>query len=151
MTLCKKYSLSPITTNLRWHKTREKDVVEIATFDLIGLLPTNHIIIIISYNGLQEFMRKRCKRAEIFNIVRRSSQLKWGYKMANWRLSRRFHTLMWRPWDTVQNLKSPRLYGRVDSTAVCLTVFQSPLMLFEKNAWEKYLFDMKLVLLVLCW
>ena len=25
-------------------KTREKDVVGIATFDLIGLLPTNHII-----------------------------------------------------------------------------------------------------------
>ena len=46
--------------------------------------------------------------------------------------------------------KSPRLYGRVDSTAVCLTVFQSSFMLFEKNAWEKYLFDVKLVLLVLC-
>ena len=36
----KKYSLTPIATNLRWHKTREKDVVGIVTFDLIGLLPT---------------------------------------------------------------------------------------------------------------
>ena len=38
--LCKKYSLTPITTNLRWYKTREKDVVGIVTFDLTGLLPT---------------------------------------------------------------------------------------------------------------
>ena len=41
--LCKKYSLTPIVENLRWHKTRKKDV-NIVTFDLIGLLPTNHII-----------------------------------------------------------------------------------------------------------
>ena len=37
--------VQPITTNLRWHETHEKDVVGIVTFDLIGLLPTNHIII----------------------------------------------------------------------------------------------------------
>ena len=35
-------------------KTREKDVAGIVTFDLIGLLPTNHIIthITMAYRGL---------------------------------------------------------------------------------------------------
>ena len=35
---------------------REKDVVGIVTFDLIGSLPTNHIIayIIMAYSGLTE-------------------------------------------------------------------------------------------------
>ena len=46
--LRKKYSLTPIITNLRWHKTREKDVVGIITFKLIGFLPTNHIIAYIT-------------------------------------------------------------------------------------------------------
>ena len=46
--LRKKYSLTPIITNLRWHKTREKDVVGIITFKLIGFLPTNHIIACIT-------------------------------------------------------------------------------------------------------
>ena len=32
-----------------------------------------------------------------------------------WRLSGRFQTLIWRPGDTVQNLESPVLSGRVDS------------------------------------
>ena len=31
------------------------------------------------------------------------------------RLSGRFQTLIWRPGDTVQNLESPGLSGRVDS------------------------------------
>ena len=35
-----------------------------------------------------------------------------------WWISRRFRTLIWRPGDTVQNLESPGLSGRVDSTAV---------------------------------
>ena len=33
---------------LPWHKVHEKDVVGIAAFDLIGLLPTNHIIAYIT-------------------------------------------------------------------------------------------------------
>ena len=32
--------------NLQWHKMNKKDVVGMITFDLIGLLPTNHIIIL---------------------------------------------------------------------------------------------------------
>ena len=30
-------------SNLQWHRTLEKDVVGIVTFDLIGLLPTNQV------------------------------------------------------------------------------------------------------------
>ena len=40
-------------------KTREKDVVGIVTFDLIGLLCTNNIIAYNYYNGIPEFVRKR--------------------------------------------------------------------------------------------
>ena len=39
-------------------KTCEKDVVGIVTFDLIGLLATNHIIAYNYFNGIQEFIRK---------------------------------------------------------------------------------------------
>ena len=35
-----------------------------------------------------------------------------------WRLSQSFQTLIWRPGDTVQNLESPGLSGRVDSPDV---------------------------------
>ena len=51
---CKKCSLTLIITNLEWLKTREKDVVGIVTFDLIGLLPTNHVIILQWYVGIYE-------------------------------------------------------------------------------------------------
>ena len=34
------------------------------------------------------------------------------------RLCRRFHTLIWRPGDMVQNLESPGLSGRVDNTVL---------------------------------
>ena len=37
---------------------REKDVVGIVTFDLIGLLPTNHIICLY-YNGIPEVFEKK--------------------------------------------------------------------------------------------
>ena len=41
-------------TSFLGEKTREKDVVLIVTFDLIGLLPTNHIIayITMAYRSL---------------------------------------------------------------------------------------------------
>ena len=37
----------------------------------------------------------------------------------------RFQTLTWRPGETVQNLESPGLSGRVDSPAVFLKTFDS--------------------------
>lgn len=52
--LYKKYSLIVIVMNLQWHKTREKDVVGIVAFDLIVLLPTNHIIILQRHTGVYE-------------------------------------------------------------------------------------------------
>ena len=41
-------------------KMSKKDVVRIVTFDLTGLLPTNHIIAYMYnyYNGKPEFVRK---------------------------------------------------------------------------------------------
>ena len=53
----KRYSLTSVITNLWWHKMREKDVVGIVTFDLIGSLPTNHIIAYITM-AYQRFLRK---------------------------------------------------------------------------------------------
>ena len=37
-------------------------------------------------------------------------------KLLLWRLSGRYQTLIWRPGDMVQNLESPGLSRRVDST-----------------------------------
>ena len=54
--VCKKCSLTLIITNLEWHKTCEKDVVGVVTFDLIGLLPTNHINILQWHVGVYEEM-----------------------------------------------------------------------------------------------
>ena len=48
------YLWTLIITNLPRHKTREKDVVGIVTFDLIGLLPTDHIIILQWHTGVYE-------------------------------------------------------------------------------------------------
>ena len=42
-------------------KKLEKDVVGIVTFDLTGLLPTNHIIAYITKYGISEFVRKLSK------------------------------------------------------------------------------------------
>ena len=50
----------------------------------------------------------------IWNFIVQKASLQ---EMANFQwLSGRFHTLIWRPGDTVQNLESPRLTRRVDST-----------------------------------
>ena len=59
---------------IAWHMTsfvqkkHEKDVVEIITFDLIGLLPTNHIIAYITM-AYRSFLRKLS-----FNINSKTAQ-----------------------------------------------------------------------------
>ena len=97
-------------------KTHEKDVVGIVTFDLIGLLSTNHIIayITIAYTGVCE---------ETFDINRKIAQTTPHCRKVEpttngklRRLSGRFQTLIWRPGEKVQNLESPGLSGRADST-----------------------------------
>ena len=52
-----------------------------------------------------------------------------------WRLSRRLQTLIWRPGDTVQNLESPGLSGRVDSPALYTW---SPHFLYLIDSWISY-------------
>ena len=61
------------------NKTHEKDVVGIVTFDLIGLVPTNHIIAYITVVYWSLWGNKNCKIAQtvqtIWNfIVRKSIQ-----------------------------------------------------------------------------
>ena len=80
-------------------KACERDVVGIVTFDRIGLLPTNHII---AYN----YLKFHCHK------IKSTRNGKLGC------LSGRFQTVIWRLGETVQNLESPRLSGRVDSSAI---------------------------------
>ena len=112
-----------IVTNLQWHKMRKKDVVSIVTLDLIGLRPTRHIV--IYHFGIPEF-RKRLMLTLI--KIAQTMQNTWHFNVGKsslywrngklWRLSGRFHTLIWRSGDTIQNLEySPRLSGRFDSSA----------------------------------
>ena len=103
----------------------EKDVVGIVTFDLIGLLPTNHFNILQWHVGVyEEMFDAKMKIAQTTQntmveillserqVCRRNGKLQ--------RLSRRFHTLIWTPGDMVQNLESPRLSGRNDDTVMAL-------------------------------
>ena len=76
-------------------KTREKDVVGIVTFDRIGLLPTNHIIAWLYYNGIPEFLRKR----SMFGSSNNAKYLKFHLQKVEStrngklrRLSERFHS-----------------------------------------------------------
>ena len=91
---------------------REKDVVCIVTFDLIGLLLTNHIIILQWHVCVyEETFDANMKIAQTTQntiveillserrVCRRNGKLP--------RLSRRFDTLIWRPGDMVQNLEPP--------------------------------------------
>ena len=74
--LCKKYSLTLIATNLRWHKTRGKrDVVGIVTFDLrVGLLPTNHTVI-----KLQLHTRVYEKTFDVNIKIAQTTQNSWNF------------------------------------------------------------------------
>ena len=89
-------------------KTREKDV-GIVTFDLIGLLPTNHIIayITMAYIGVCE---------ETFDINSKIAQTTHCWKVEPTR-NGKLRRLSGRPGEKVHNLESPGLSGRVDSTA----------------------------------
>ena len=54
--------------------------------------------------------------ANYLKVIVRKLSLQLNGKL--WWISRRFRTLIWRPGDTVQNLESPGLSGRVDGTVV---------------------------------
>ena len=62
-----------IVTHSRWHKACENDDVGIVTFDLIGLLPTNHIIILQWHTGVY-------KETFNFNIkIAEMTQNSWNF------------------------------------------------------------------------
>ena len=100
-------------------KTCEKDVVEIVTFDLISLLPTNHTLLLILqwHTGVSEetfvVNRKIAQQRNFEIFFFRKSILQEICKLRQ--LFERFQTLMWKPGQTVQNLESPGFSGRVDS------------------------------------
>ena len=59
MSFVQEYLLTPIITNINCNDTKmcKNDVVGIVTFDLIGLLLTNHIIAqTLQINGIPEFI-----------------------------------------------------------------------------------------------
>ena len=93
--LCKKYLLTPITTNLWWQKMPEKDVVGNVTPDLIALLPTTHIIAYITIWHTQVY-EKTCNvnskiaqtMQSIWNfIVEKSTLQEHGTSVIIWEIS----------------------------------------------------------------
>ena len=106
----KKYSLISIITKLAMTDKGKKDVIGIVKFDrLIGLLPTDPTKLLY-YNGIPEFMRRlfsvniKIKQRKIVEILLPKIKLTEALAV----IIGRFHTLIWRPGDTVQNLESPR-------------------------------------------
>ena len=88
---------------------------------------------------------------EMFNVnikIVQTTQNIWNFivgksslqEMANFRLlSGRFHTLIWRPGDTVQNLESLGLSGRFDSTAhFNLKTVYNNFSSKKKTCWDFY-------------
>ena len=113
---------------------RQKDVVCIVTFDLIGLLPSNHII---SYctctNGISEFMRLTLtvlKIAQTMQNILKNYCLKLeptgNGKL--WDLALRLFSYsnldLWRLADTVHNLESRRIIW--ESWQPCLHIHTFP-------------------------
>ena len=106
-------------TSFFFFKKCEKDVVRIVTFDLIGLLPTNHIILYITMAYGSLWGNGQCQQK---NSSKNAKYLKFHCQKVEYtrngklrQLSGRFQTLIWRPGETVQNLESPGLSGRIDS------------------------------------
>ena len=97
----KRYSLTPVITNLWWHKMSEKDVVGIATFDLIGLLPTNHIIAYITM-AYRRFLRKSLM------LTAKTTQNIWNFIVGKSSLQEMVNFADY-PWDlSDSNLESGR-------------------------------------------
>ena len=141
--LCKKHSFIPIILNIIFcsDSKRSKQMLLALQHSL-----TNHILLLVLtlHTGVcEETFNVNIKTQPTFemtnlsqfnssnNIVSivQTTQNIWNFivressqkEMANFRrLSRRFHTLIWRPGDAVQNLESPGLSGRIDSTALIL-------------------------------
>ena len=82
-------------------KMREKNVVGILT----GVCEETFDINSKNSSNKAKYLKFHCQKVE----TTRNGKLQ--------QLSGRFQTLIWRPGETVQNLESPGLSGRVDSLA----------------------------------
>ena len=116
--------------NLQGHKTPQNAQKRCwwhrNIIDLTGLLPTYHIIIIQWLTGVYHWGNGGCyhlnssKKAKYLKCYSRKVEsteemANFGNYPGDFIL---FHTLIRRQGYTVQNLKSPGLSGRVDSTAL---------------------------------
>ena len=91
---------------------------------------TNHFIITVACRSLQGNGHWNITIAQtinaklLFEILLLESRVYWRNGKLR-RLSGRFHTLIWSPEETVQNLESPRLSGRVDAfVETCFCFFK---------------------------
>ena len=138
---------SPIVTNLRWHKKREKDIfgIYIVTIDLIGLLPTNHIIDYIKMaltevfeNTKSHYGSWKClKQRKIFEILLSELSRVYWRNCNLRRLSGRFHTLIWRLREKrSKNWSLPDYPGEVTALLVAQAVAQT-FLLRSRCIWSK--------------
>ena len=129
--LCKKYLLTPITTNLWWQKMPEKDVVGNVTSDLIALLPTTHIITYIIQYGILKVYEKTCN---VNSKIAQTMQSIWNFIVEKSTLQENGTSVIireisdskfiWKLGDAVQNLESAGFPGRVDSTVMILVHYE---------------------------
>ena len=104
-------------------KSIQKNVVGIVPF-VPDWFTSHQSHYCLYYNGIPGFLRK----GSMLNSSNNAKYLKFGWQKVESirncklrQLSGRFQTLIWRPGETVQNLESSGLSGRVDSTAVRIT------------------------------
>ena len=116
---------------LRWHKMHEKVVVGIVTFDLIIFSHLNHIAVYMHDYSILECMRK-CL-IDVNRKLAQAMQNIWNFIVGKLILLKKWQTRAiiglylpdnYYPGDTVQNLESPGLNRKVDSTAHYYLVYK---------------------------
>ena len=78
----KRYSLTPVITNLWWHKVREKDVVGIVHLTWLVYFPPITLLLILQWHTggfWEKVWCKQLKQCKIFEILLSESQVykKW--------------------------------------------------------------------------
>ena len=125
----------PIVTNFRWHKTRKKDVSGIVTFDLIGVLPTNHIIAYITM-ALTKVFENTLNNVKYLKLYCQN-WVESTEEMAILAIIRGFHTLIWRLREKrSKNWSLPDYPGEVTALLVAQAVAQT-FLLRSTCIWSK--------------
>ena len=107
-------TLTPIVMNLRWHKRRGKDVVDILTIEI----STSHIITLQWQTACTEetfdvnILKIAQAKQNISIFCQKTSAIIWTG----------FRTLIWRPKDTVKTLVRPWL-SRLSSNSIFIVPY----------------------------